>query len=270
MRSIAPWMLILASGVAGRLFADDAYLKSAGDASTIVKASPASPPHQHVPLHTPAAEAQNLELRQVPNAAANPAVPAPADDPTSTQPVPPNAATSVLASADAALPAPGMAFPAASATSSTTGSPVSPTLANPAAAATSATRTSSLIAAINPPAVAPVDPAAKPGTEDGASATTTPAPVPGAPVGDDYATVHWVETTIGGTYSTWVPVTNTVHFESRTPGPPPGRGEIGLGTIKGEAGKTKTIYAGAAPTQAAVWMRGVAAAVGVGVVGIVV
>lgn len=43
-----------------------------------------------------------------------------------------------------------------------------------------------------------------------------------------------------------------------------------MGTLTGEAGKTKTIVAGAAPTQAVGWMKGVAAAVGVGVVGVVV
>lgn len=54
--------------------------------------------------------------------------------------------------------------------------------------------------------------------------------------------------------------------------PLPGKGEIGMGTLTGEPGHTKTIVvaAAAAPTNAARWMSNVVAAVGVGVVGVMI
>ncbi|KAF2848147.1 hypothetical protein T440DRAFT_470485 [Plenodomus tracheiphilus IPT5] len=181
-------------------------------------------------------------------------------------------------STDPALSAPGPALPATPSSIAT--SQINPAPASTAALPTSAAQTSSSVPYNVPPAnapapapaqpAAPVPPAANPVIAVIASTTTTPA-VPPAPglTGDDYISVRWVETWIGGTSRTWVPETTTIHFESRTPGPLPGSGRIGLGTIKGEVGRTKTIYAGAAATQAAGWMRGVAAAVGVGVVGLV-
>jgi hypothetical protein len=42
-----------------------------------------------------------------------------------------------------------------------------------------------------------------------------------------------------------------------------------MGTLTGKTGQTRTIVMGAAPTQGAGWIKGVAAAVGVGVVGMV-
>ena len=74
-----------------------------------------------------------------------------------------------------------------------------------------------------------------------------------------------------GTVQTWVPKTITFHFEPvMSQAPLPGKGEIGMGTLTGVPGKTKTIVVGAAPTHAAGWMRGVAAAVGVGIVGVMI
>lgn len=87
---------------------------------------------------------------------------------------------------------------------------------------------------------------------------------------DDFVRVQWVETWFGGTSQTWIPKTITFQFRPwPTQAPLPGKGEIGMGTLTDEPGKTKTILVGAAPTQAAGWIRGVVAAMGVGVVGIV-
>jgi hypothetical protein len=84
-------------------------------------------------------------------------------------------------------------------------------------------------------------------------------------------TVQWVETTLGGTYSTWWPHTISLDFDpAKNQAPLPGKGEIGMGTLTGRTGQTQTIVMGAAPTQGAGWVKGVAAAVGVGVVGMVV
>jgi hypothetical protein len=85
----------------------------------------------------------------------------------------------------------------------------------------------------------------------------------------DYTTVRWYESWVGGTYSTWFPTTITVHPAYLTPAPRPGKGEIGMGTLTGELGGTSTIVLGAAPSQAPGWAKGVAAAVGVGIVGMV-
>jgi len=82
-------------------------------------------------------------------------------------------------------------------------------------------------------------------------------------------TVEWRQTMIGGTYSTWYPKTISFRFGTEATAPLPGKGEIGMGTLTGQVGQTKTV-AGAAPTQAAVWKRGVAVAVGVGLAGMVV
>ncbi|KAL6709097.1 hypothetical protein ACN47E_001913 [Coniothyrium glycines] len=93
------------------------------------------------------------------------------------------------------------------------------------------------------------------------------------PDSQDFVSVQWVETKIGGTSRTWVPLTVTFHFEPfLDPAPLPGKGEIGMGTLTGKTGQTQTIVmgAGAAPTDTAVWLKGVAAAVGVGLAGLVV
>lgn len=103
------------------------------------------------------------------------------------------------------------------------------------------------------------------------SKITTTTTQPTQPVtGDDYVSVQWIETWIGGTSRTWLPHTFTFHFATRSPDPPPGKGQIGMGTIKGEAGHTKTIMIGAAPTQAVDWVKGVAAVAGAGIFGLMV
>ncbi|KAH9871468.1 hypothetical protein IAQ61_005647 [Plenodomus lingam] len=277
MRSIVLHALILPTVSAGRLFADDAYLESAWEASTVANASPASLPRSDIPFQTITAEHENIELRQAPDVAANAAQPP--VDPKAMPESPENAAKQVESSTDPALPAPGAAFPAPASSTSTELPPANP---DPVDAALPATETSSPIPAsksppeaapMPAPLVAPLPSAASPiiavvASASASAATTTP-PSPTGVKGDDYISVQWVETWIGGTFSTWVPETWTVHFPSRTPGPAPGKGEIGLGTIEGQAGSTRTIYEGAAPTPAAVWARGVAAAVGMGVLGLV-
>ncbi|KAF2826001.1 hypothetical protein CC86DRAFT_248340, partial [Ophiobolus disseminans] len=86
----------------------------------------------------------------------------------------------------------------------------------------------------------------------------------------DFVTTQWVETWIDSTSRTWVPKTITLRFKPMSVAAPPGSGEIGMGTLTGETGKTKTIYVGAAPSQAPGWVHGFAAVVGVGVVGMAV
>jgi hypothetical protein len=55
-----------------------------------------------------------------------------------------------------------------------------------------------------------------------------------------------------------------------SPAPRPGKGEVGMGTLTGELGVTQTIVMGAAASQAPRWVEGVAAVVGIGVVGALV
>jgi hypothetical protein len=91
------------------------------------------------------------------------------------------------------------------------------------------------------------------------------------PSNTPFVTVQWAETFIGGTYSTWWPHTISLDFDAQAnQAPPPGKGEIGMGTLTGKTGQTQTIVMGAAPTQGAGWAKGVVAAVGVGVVGMMV
>ncbi|KAF2202558.1 hypothetical protein GQ43DRAFT_306242 [Delitschia confertaspora ATCC 74209] len=81
----------------------------------------------------------------------------------------------------------------------------------------------------------------------------------------DSVTVQWVETMIKGV-KTWVPVTVTVRFEAvPSQFPQPGKGVIGMGTLTGKTGVTKTINA--APGETGVWRRGLGVAVGVVAVG---
>jgi hypothetical protein len=137
---------------------------------------------------------------------------------------------------------------------------------------------------INPAPTPPIDPAlpAAPGIVDpaarGAAVPVAPSITPttittlATPTltGAGYYSVKWVETWIGGTSQTWVPQTLLFHFEPMSPGPQPGEGVIGMGTLTGKPGQTKTFYMlAAAPTPTAVWLRGVVAAVGAGAVGMV-
>jgi hypothetical protein len=86
-----------------------------------------------------------------------------------------------------------------------------------------------------------------------------------------FYTVVWAETWIGGTYSTWWPYTVSLDFKPvQSHAPLPGVGEIGMGTLTGKTGVTRTIVVNAAPTQATGWAKGLAAAVGVGMAGMVV
>jgi hypothetical protein len=86
-----------------------------------------------------------------------------------------------------------------------------------------------------------------------------------------FVTIQWAETFIGGTYSTWLPHTVSFDFKpERTEIPTPGMGQIGMGTLTGKTGQTQTVVevvGAAAPTQGPGW--GVAAMIGVGIVGIV-
>lgn len=239
--------------VTARLFADNAYLDSDGDDSAVVllEASPASTPHSEGPVETSRPNRPVLELRQVPEAVA-PAVKRVAARSSSADPN-----TYAHEAIDPALPAPGVAFPAAYGAG--IASSVSTTATTPASALT-------LTSIHDPAAAAPI----KHAVADGETVTSTP-PTLNA-TGDDYISVQWVETWIGGSSRTWVPQTFTVHFPDRTPGPSPGKGQIGMGSIKGEAGHTKTIVVAAAPTQAAAaaLAKGVAAAAGLGILGLVV
>ncbi|KAF2111482.1 hypothetical protein BDV96DRAFT_650040 [Lophiotrema nucula] len=91
--------------------------------------------------------------------------------------------------------------------------------------------------------------------------TTTSAP--SIPLGEENSvTVQWIETWIG-TSRTWVPVTITVKFiavPSQLPGP--GKGVIGMGTLTGDTGVTKTVVVGAGPTMGVDRLLGSLAVVG--------
>lgn len=100
--------------------------------------------------------------------------------------------------------------------------------------------------------------------------STAASPASFAPgVYSEFTTVQWVETKYGSTYTTWVPKTIILHFKTMSPAPPPGKGEIGMGTLTGKP-ERQTVFMGAAPTHGPDWVRGVVAAVGVGVAGLVV
>ncbi|KAF1837803.1 hypothetical protein BDW02DRAFT_645155 [Decorospora gaudefroyi] len=120
---------------------------------------------------------------------------------------------------------------------------------------------------VQAPAVEPVP--AKPAPVKPAVPEPPAAPPPVSNV--PFVTVQWAETFIGGTYSTWWPHTVSLDFKPAEPQAPlPGKGAIGMGTLTGKTGVTKTVAMGAAPTQGSGWMRGVVAAVGVGIAGVVV
>ncbi|KAH8725858.1 hypothetical protein GQ44DRAFT_615058, partial [Phaeosphaeriaceae sp. PMI808] len=88
-------------------------------------------------------------------------------------------------------------------------------------------------------------------------------------VTEEEVTTQWLETWVGGTSQTWVPKTIVYHYEPMPTAPSPGRGEIGMGTLTGDTGKTQTVM-GVAPVHTARLIHGVAAAVGVGIAGLVV
>lgn len=106
------------------------------------------------------------------------------------------------------------------------------------------------------PAVAPIQPVAP----------VNPAVPPANGAVPVSVTVQWAETWIGGSIQTWVP--QTITFDGSgyaTQAPSPGIGHIGMGTLKGDFGVTRTVVLGAAPTVGAPWV--VAAAGVVGAVG---
>lgn len=141
------------------------------------------------------------------------------------------------------------------------GTPANPTVSVPTVLSAQANP----IAPAMPPAVNPVVPAVPSAIHT--TTSLTPSPV----VDGDFVSVQWVETKIDGTLRTWVPKTITFNFHAHTTqGPLPGKGEIGMGTLTGDTGRTKTVVMGAAPTYTPGWMRGVAVAVGVGFAGMVV
>lgn len=134
-----------------------------------------------------------------------------------------------------------------------------PEVVPPAAPATA------LPAPANPPAAVP--PAAVP-----LLAATTTIPSPSLMAADDFVTVQWVETHIG-TLRTWVPKTQTFHFEAMSQAPLPGAGgPIGMGTLTGKTGQTQTIVmvVAAAPTPTVDSRTAIAVAVAVGLVGLAV
>lgn len=144
-----------------------------------------------------------------------------------------------------------------------------------------------VVAPVDPPAVnlSAIEPrlalaaaAVPPG--DGAIPPVPPGEMPGALVSamsslslttrDDFVTTVWVETHIGKA-TQWVPETVTLHFEPMSQAPLPGEGSIGMGTLTGEPGQTQTYWTvvTAAATHAVDSKPAVAAAVAVGVVGLV-
>ncbi|KAF3048563.1 hypothetical protein E8E11_003235 [Didymella keratinophila] len=114
------------------------------------------------------------------------------------------------------------------------------------AVATSVPAAASAAPAIPPVAIDLLNPAqAVPLAPPAASLPPMPATttVPGIPpqlTGDDFVTVQWIETHIG-TLRTWVPQTETFHFEAMSQAPLPGVGSIGMGTLTGKTGQTQTI-----------------------------
>ncbi|KAF2705825.1 hypothetical protein K504DRAFT_387033, partial [Pleomassaria siparia CBS 279.74] len=113
--------------------------------------------------------------------------------------------------------------------------------------------------AIPPVPAAPTIPAEVPSTH------TTPPPDP-----SERVTVQWVETWPVTTSRTWVPKTITVKFgHAQTPAAEPGKGSIGMGTLKGDVGKTRTVVMGAAATKGPEWYMGGVVAAGVGLLGMI-
>ncbi|KAF2873474.1 hypothetical protein BDV95DRAFT_344805 [Massariosphaeria phaeospora] len=194
-------------------------------------ATPASVPKSTIPLPTSVAVLVDLELRQAPGLV--PVAPAPG------APAVPNANPNPNAP-----PAKPPANPNA---------PVAP---NPVAP--------------NPNApVVPVVPPANPVVTSAAAAVPA---VPGAEPTDSISVKEvWKETIIGGT-KTWVQQFVTLHFAAvPSQAPLPGKGAVGMGSLTGKPGQTKTVVlGGAAPTTGPGMIMGAVAAFGVGLAGMVV
>ncbi|EMD65077.1 hypothetical protein COCSADRAFT_181035 [Bipolaris sorokiniana ND90Pr] len=181
-------------------------------------------------------------------------------------------------------PAQGLvvAVPTLSITSTTT---VEPAILTPVNTPASNSLEYALVARVGPaavvppppivnPVVNPVPPAPAPAPTSSVSSRTTSTSVTHAMTSFSnmpFVTVQWVETFVGGTYSTWWPHTISIDFKpQRSVAPAPGRGEIGMGTLTGKTGQTQTVVevVAAAPTHDSGWAKGVAAMVGVGIMGI--
>ncbi|KAJ6194814.1 hypothetical protein J3E72DRAFT_403556 [Bipolaris maydis] len=175
-----------------------------------------------------------------------------------------------------------VAFPTLSITSTTT---VEPTILAPVTTPTSNSLEDAFVARVEPaaivppppivnPAVNPVPPVPAPTPTSSGSSMTTSTSASHAMTSFSnvpFVTVQWVETFIGGTYSTWWPHTISIDFKpQRSAAPAPGRGEIGMGTLTGKTGQTQTVVevVAAAATQDSGWTKGIAAMVGVGIMGI--
>ncbi|KAH7138876.1 hypothetical protein B0J11DRAFT_574821 [Dendryphion nanum] len=102
--------------------------------------------------------------------------------------------------------------------------------------------------------------------------TTAPIPKVGEPVDTFSTTILWVETWIDKTFQTWVPKTVVVSFAAvPRPAALPGVGSVGMGSITGLTGVTKTVIA-AAPARPTGWGVGVGVGLGVaaGLAGLIV
>ena len=121
-------------------------------------------------------------------------------------------------------------------------------------------------APVAPPAIPPAPPAAALLTPSTTPPAAIPVPTHGLSV---FVTVQWLETWIDGTSRTWLPHTITLHQEALTgAAPPPGKGEIGMGTLTGKVGVTQTIIEGGAATTRPKWQAGAVAAMGMGMAGL--
>ncbi|KNG52475.1 hypothetical protein DDE82_006325 [Stemphylium lycopersici] len=254
MRAYVLCALLLPGSVRCRLFPESEYLR---DAETTVPAtaSPASMPTSGSPEVTWTAEREHVELRQ-----------APAEAPAAVAPVqaPPVVITTLPVVASA--PAIPVSVPAVSGTPAPVAAPAP--IINLPADPVPPPPPAPLLIPIAPapaPAVAAPAPPANIAGATGARATPVVAPFSNVP----FVTVQWAETFIGGTYSTWWPHTISLDFK-QTVISLPGKGQIGMGTLTGKTGQTRTVVVGAAPTNGVGgWVKGVAVAAGVGVMGLV-
>ncbi|KAF2031159.1 hypothetical protein EK21DRAFT_111198 [Setomelanomma holmii] len=210
---------------------------------------------------TPGATVEDLELRQAPGLAPNPAPASPANPADAAVPEAAPAAPIATTSIDQSVVTASSVNPAAVLANPIT--PVVPPAANPGVAVPAAAQIAPVIASAALPVV--------PWTTTTAITTTL---LTSASTTGDFVTTQWLETWIGGTSQTWVPHTITFHFQAMmTSLPPPGSGEIGMGTLTGKTGQTQTVVVGlrvgAAYSQTPKWMEGVVAAVGAGIAGMV-
>ncbi|CAA9959713.1 hypothetical protein PTMSG1_03122 [Pyrenophora teres f. maculata] len=225
-------------------------------------ASPASAPTSVAPTVIAMGGLDSIELRQAPAVA--PVGQLPAQEP----PVPVTTLPAVApAPQQPAIPAPAIPVPAnlnPIPVPAPVPAPVPIPVPAPAPAPAPAPTVVSSVSLILPAATTTLPDAVAP--------AVLPTTVPIAPFSNvPFVTVVWEETFIGGTLSTWAPYTVSLDFKPSTVHAAfPGKGGIGLGTLTGETGHTQTVVIAAAPTQGAVWIRGVAAAVGVGIAGVMI